>query len=60
MNTLFLNTIMLILIVGFGVFRLTKETPEKRSQILKELKNVPTNFYKNCKIVIEKAKKKEL
>ncbi|WP_169799848.1 hypothetical protein [Priestia flexa] len=51
---------MLILIVGFGVFRLTKETPEKRSQILKELKNVPTNFYKNCKIVIEKAKKKEL
>lgn len=58
--TILLNVILLLLFVSFGFFRLTKETPEKRTILLNGIKDAPKNFYKNCKIVIEKVKNKEL
>jgi hypothetical protein len=59
MNIL-LNLTMLLLLIIFGFYRLTKNSPEKRSILLKNLKNTPKNFYQNCKIVLEKLKNKEL
>lgn len=59
MNTL-LNVIMLLLLVAFGFYRLTKDSPGQRSTLLNILKNAPKNFYKNCKIVLAKIKNKEL
>jgi len=59
MNIL-LNLTMLLLLIIFGFYRLTKDSPEKRSALLNNLKNTPKNFYENCKIVIEKFKNKEL
>ncbi|WP_152908338.1 hypothetical protein [Bacillus sp. 445_BSPC] len=58
MNIL-LNIIMLLLLVTFGLYRLTKNSPEKRGILLNSLKDAPINFYKNCKIVFERIKEKE-
>ena len=58
--TLILNVILLLLFISFGIIKLTRETPEKRTIILNGIKDAPKNFYKNCKIVLEKVKNKEL
>lgn len=57
---LLLNLTLLLLLILFGIYRLTKESPEKRSTLLKNLKNTPKNFYQNCKLVLEKLKNREL
>jgi uncharacterized protein YxeA len=57
MNIL-LNLIILLLLIAFGLFRLTKDNPDKRSSLLNVLKNAPKNFYLNCKIIANKIKNK--
>lgn len=48
------------MLAAFGFHKLTKDSPEKREILLDSLKNAPKNFYKNCKIIVEKVKNKEL
>ena len=57
---LLLNVIILFMLAAFGFHKLTKDSPEKREILLDSLKNAPKNFYKNCKIIVEKVKNKEL
>ncbi len=57
---LLLNVIILFMLIALGFHKFTKDSPEKRKRLLDFLVNAPKSFYKNCKIVVEKVKNKEL
>ena len=48
------------MLIALGFHKFTKDSPEKRKRLLDFLANAPKNLYKNCKIVVEKVKNKEL
>lgn len=55
-----LNIALLLLVLIFGFYSLTKNDKKKRVEFFKYFKDTPKKFFGNCKIVVSKLKNKKM